>query len=172
MRNLVLTSIFILVSCFAYTQSKDSLATKYLEDQIYLGITSNILSNKPQNISPNGFSNGVFIGFIKDIPINKNRNFGFGLGLGYGRNTYFQDLKISEINNSTVFEPVDGAFDRNKFSLHSLEVPIELRWRTSTSQRYKFWRIYTGVKLGYIFASNAKLKQDQTISVQNISEVQ
>jgi len=25
-----------------------------------------------------------------------------------------------------------------------------LRWRTSTPESYKFWRIYTGVRLGYM----------------------
>ena len=161
----------LLLSFLGFSQTKDSINTKYLEDQVYLGITYNVLSKRPSDISPNGFSNGIFIGYIKDIPLNKTRNFGFGLGLGYGRNTYFQNLSITEVNNRTVFQPVDGAFDRNKFSLHSIELPFELRWRTSTATKYKFWRIYSGIKLGYIFASNAKLKQDVTTSVRNISEI-
>ncbi len=155
----------------AWSQAKDSLDSRYLEDQIYLGITYNVLNKRPSNITSNGFSNGIFLGYIKDIPLNANRNFGLGLGLGYGRNTYFQNLKITEVNNSTVFEPVSGTFDRNKFSLHSLEVPVEIRWRTSTTARYKFWRIYTGLKFGYVFASNAKLKQNGTTFIQNIDEV-
>lgn len=167
----LLTSFFILISYFGFSQVKDSIGKKYLEDQIYLGITYNVLNNRPQNISPNGFSNGIFIGYIKDIPFNKERNFGFGLGLGYGRNTYFQNLKISEINNTTIFEPIEGTFSKNKFSLHSIEVPFEIRWRTSTSTKYKFWRVYSGMKFGYVFASNAKLKQGRTTVVRNISEV-
>ena len=154
-----------------WSQSKDSLDSRYLEDQLYLGITYNVLNKRPTNVTSNGFSNGIFIGYIKDIPLNSERNFGFGLGLGYGRNTYFQNLKINEVNNSTVFEPESGTFDRNKFSLHSLEVPVEIRWRTSTASRYKFWRIYTGMKFGYVFASNAKLKQNGTTFIQNIDEV-
>ena len=156
---------------FSWSQAKDSINSRYLEDQIYLGITYNVLNKRPANITSNGFSNGIFLGYIKDIPLNAQRNFGFGIGLGYGRNTYFQNLKISEVNNATVFEAVSGTFDRNKFSLHSLEVPVEIRWRTSTATRYKFWRIYTGMKFGYVFASNAKLKQNGTTFIQNIDEV-
>lgn len=167
----LLTCFFILIGYFGFSQAKDSIYSKYLEDQIYMGITYNVLNNRPRTISPNGFSNGIFVGFIKDIPLNEQRNFGFGLGLGYGRNTYFQNLKISEINNVTVFEPVEGTFNRNKFSLHSIELPFEIRWRTSSATKYNFWRIYSGIKLGYVFASNAKLKQNNTISVRNISEV-
>ena len=167
----LLTFLLILSAGVTWSQAKDSLNSPYLEDQIYIGITYNVLNKRPPNITSNGFSNGVFIGYIKDIPLNANRNFGFGLGLGYGRNTYFQNLKISELNNATVFEPVTGTFDRNKFSLHSLEVPFEIRWRSSTATRYKFWRVYTGMKFGYVFASNAKLKQNGTTFIQNIDEV-
>lgn len=37
-----------------------------------------------------------------------------------------------------------------------MEVPFELRWRTSTSSNYKFWRIYTGVKVGYVLFNSSK----------------
>ena len=168
-----ITFIFLFFCTLGVAQEKDTnTGTKYLEDQIYLGLSYNIMNQRPDSLSSNGFSNGFFIGFIKDIPINKERNFGFGLGLGYGRNTYFQNLKITELNGITAFESLEGqSFSRNKFSLHSVEMPFEIRWRTSTSTRYKFWRVYTGIKFGYIFSSNAKLKQDSTIRVRGIEEV-
>tara|TARA_R110002073_G_scaffold40547_6_gene115409 strand:- start:72486 stop:73157 length:672 start_codon:yes stop_codon:yes gene_type:complete len=163
--------ILLFLSTIVLGQSKDSISNKYLDDQLYIGITYNTLQKTPPGINQNGFSNGLSVGFIKDMPINIQRNVGFGLGLGYGRNTYYQNLKIYEENNSTVFEEVSGSFKRNKFSFHSLEVPIEFRWRTSTVDKYKFWRIYTGLKLGYIFASNAKLKQNGTTKIKGISEL-
>ncbi len=164
-----ITLLLLFFCALSIAQSNDS---KYLEDQIYLGLSYNIMNQRPDSISSNGFSNGFFVGFIKDIPINKERNFGFGLGLGYGRNTYFQNLKISQLNGTTVFESLEGeSFSRNKFSFHSVEVPFEIRWRTSTPTRYKFWRVYTGIKFGYIFSSNAKLKQSGTIKVKGIDEI-
>lgn len=155
--------IFILITIGCFAQSKDSISNAYLEDQLYIGITYNTLHSLPrgQGIQQNGFSNGIFLGFIKDLPINEQRNFGFGFGLGYGRNTYFQNIKIANENNTTVYDVVSG-FKRNKFSLHSLELPIEIRWRTSTINEFKFWRIYSGLKLAYVFASNSKLKKDNT----------
>lgn len=33
---------------------------------------------------------------------------------------------------------------------------MEIRWRNSTATSYKFWRIYTGIKLGYVFATRVK----------------
>ncbi len=163
--------LIVFVANGALAQSKDSISdAHYLEDQFYIGATYNSLYNVPDGIDQNGFSNGIFFGYIKDLPINDIRNFGFGIGLGYGRNTYFQDLKIEVINDVTTFEEV-RSFDRNKFSLHTIELPIEIRWRTSTATKYKFWRIYSGVKLGYVFASNAKLKKDGTIKVRGIEEI-
>jgi len=166
--------IFALITTVCFAQSKDSINNKYLEDQLYIGITYNTLSSLPKGggIQQNGFSNGIFLGFIKDLPVNEQRNFGFGLGLGYGRNTYFQNIQITEENNTTEFDLVSN-FKRNKFSLHTIEIPIELRWRTSTIDEYKFWRIYTGLKFAYVFASNAKLKKDDiTTKVKGISEVE
>ena len=168
MRKLTFIVIFFYALGFSQTENS-KVNTKYLEDQIYLGISYNILNKRPDSISPNGFSNGIFIGFIKDVPLNEERNFGIGLGIGYGRNTYFQNLKISELNNNTAFESIQGqSFTRNKFSLHSVEMPFEIRWRTSTPSRYKFWRVYAGVKLGYIFSSNSKLKQGGTIKIKGV----
>lgn len=166
--------IFALITTICFAQSKDSISSKYLEDQLYIGITYNTLSSLPKGvgIQQNGFSNGIFLGFIKDLPVNDQRNFGFGLGLGYGRNTYFQNIQITEENNTTVFDVV-SSFKRNKFSLHTLELPVEVRLRTSTVDQYKFWRIYTGLKLAYVFASNAKLLKDGiTTKVKGISEVE
>jgi hypothetical protein len=34
-----------------------------------------------------------------------------------------------------------------------LELPIEFRWRTSTLEKYKFWRVYTGITFSYILNS-------------------
>jgi len=170
MKNLVIILVAI-VANMSLAQSKDSLGSnKYLEDQLYIGVTYNSLYKLPEDISQNGFSNGIFFGYIKDIPINAKRDFGFALGLGYGRNTYFQDLRIEEVDGATTFEQVKS-FSRNKFSLHTIEFPIEIRWRTSTPTKYKFWRIYSGVKMGYVFASNAKLKKEGTIKVRGIKEV-
>ena len=35
-------------------------------------------------------------------------------------------------------------------------MPIEFRWRTSTPESHKFWRIYSGIKLSYVLASKSR----------------
>ena len=52
--------------------NKDTIDSKYLEDQIYLSLTYNVLINKPSVISQNGFSGGVSFGFIKEGRVRQN----------------------------------------------------------------------------------------------------
>jgi len=136
-------------------ESKD-LDSLYREDQIYFGITYNILGNKSQGMSQNGFSGGFHLGIIRDFPINENRNVALGIGLGLSTNSFNHNLKISKSNNEFNFEVLSSSFDKNRFDLYQVELPLELRWRTSTSETYKFWRIYSGFKLGYVFYSRTK----------------
>ena len=128
---------------------------KYREDQFYLGVTFNLLTNKPTEIEQNGFSGGMHFGFIRDMPINKQRNFAIGIGAGLSMNTYNQNLFVGETaSEESIFNSIDSSkdYDKNWLSTYLIEAPIQLRWRTSTATNYKFWRIYTGLQLGYVYA--------------------
>jgi len=166
--------IFLCLTSFLNAQNNDSFNnSRYLEDQIYIGLSYITILNSPEGVKQNGFSNGLALGFIKDIPLNDQGNIAFGIGLGYGRNTYFQNIKISRPDKITIFEILeDGEFKNNKFSSHNIEFPIEFRWRTSTIEKYKFWRVYTGAKISYSFYNNAKLRQEtNTTKISGISEI-
>jgi len=72
------------------------------------------------------------------------------------------ELKIEESNNATVFSS-DNTITSNIFKSHNLEFPFELRWRSSTANKYNFWRIYGGVKFIYNMSNSF-----QYIDVNNI----
>ncbi len=164
-------SFFIIVLLFAtsgFCIAQDSLVmqytpdTKYVEDQFYVGVTYNILANRPSNVSQNSLSYGVQLGFIKDIPVNERRNWALGLGVGYVTASYYNNLKATPINNGVEYSVIDGttSFSVNKIETHGIEFPLEIRWRTSTAQTFKFWRVYTGFKVGYLFAYQSKYSGD------------
>jgi hypothetical protein len=46
-------------------------------------------------------------------------------------------------------------------------MPIEFRWRTSTTDSYKFWRVYTGIKLSYAFSTTSKFVASDRIKFNN-----
>lgn len=146
----------------------------YREDQFYIGVTYNLLQKSPNGLSQNGFSGGYHLGFIRDMPINEERNLSFGLGLGLSLNSYNQNLLINRNNVGDItFNIIEdnNTFTKNKFSQYLVEIPFEFRWRTSTPISYKFWRIYTGFKLGYVFAHTTKYKGDLgTIKYSDIND--
>lgn len=151
-----------------------SVDNQYREDQFYINVTYNIVTNTPSNFELRGLSGGFGFGYIRDIPVNAKRNLALGLGLGFSFNQYGQNLFIGESSSEeTVFSVLDDNtdYDVNRFSTATIEVPLELRWRTSTATKYKFWRIYTGVRVGYTYWYHSTFTQDDNkVSQSNISE--
>lgn len=151
--------LVVFLNCFfsvmAQTEYTPELDSLYREDQFYVSVTYNSLINLPDKVSQNSFSTGIHLGVIRDFPINKRRNLALALGLGYSFNSFNQNIKISSSNPVTYTILESSNYSKNNFSQHFLELPIELRWRTSNSKRYKFWRVYSGIRLGYLLASKS-----------------
>ncbi len=123
----------------------------YREDQFYVGITYNVLTNLPTGVGQNGFSSGISAGFLRDMPINKNRTRAIALGAGFSYANYQQNLVVSENLGVFQYQVFDqSSLSKSKLEQLFIEVPIEFRWRNSTPTSYKFWRIYSGFKLQYL----------------------
>lgn len=164
----ILINCFIFLSFFSvFSQSVpdfEAVDSLYREDQFYIGVTYNTLQNRPIGVTQNNFTPSFSIGILRDMPINKARNKAFAAGLGYSLNSYNQNILISEINGNPQYSAIqDGTFfDKNKLTLHSIDIPIEYRWRTSVPETHKFWRIYTGLKLSYLFNTQSNYEDSQT----------
>ena len=156
MYRLYLFFSMLLLSFSLYPQ-KDSLllGDRYAEDQIYASISYAQFYDQPSSISKSGFSFALSSGFIKDFILNKKGNFSFALGLGYGFDSFNHKLKLEKLNNSIVFSS-DNSIADNAFTSHNLEIPLEIRWRTSTAKKYDFWRIYAGIKFLYNISNQFK----------------
>lgn len=164
---------------FAQVKENDSIPfvdDKYREDQLYIGFTYNFINDKPSGISQQGFSGGFQFGFIRDMPLNTKRTIGVGVGFGYATNSYNQNLLIEELNSVVSYSVLDNDvinYSKNKLNLHIIEMPIQFRWRSSTPQSHKFWRVYTGFKLGYVFHNVRKFKGELgNYKVANLKDVQ
>lgn len=132
-----------------------------MEDQFYIGMGYNVLLQKPEGAVQRNLSYNLQMGFIKDIPFNQRRNFGIGLGFGYAVNSYYSNIVATKTNGSISYDIMDVAdFNRSKFGTHAVEIPFEIRWRTSTPEEYKFWRIYAGAKFGYVFSGTSRVIYD------------
>ncbi len=166
MVNRFTLSIFIsFLAAMAWAQepvqpiSADSL---YREDQFYIGLTYNALLDIPSGVNSRGLSGGVQFGFLRDFPINKQRNLAIALGAGLAFDQFGDNLFIGETQTGeTIFRVLDEHVDftRNRFNMALIEVPLELRWRTSTPSSYTFWRVYAGFRVGYAYWYKATFKQ-------------
>ena len=119
---------------------------KYREDQFYLGVTHTLMQDRPEGYTASSVSPGIFLGFLRDMPINKRRTHAIAPGFGYGYNKYNGSLKLLGID-----EVVEER--KHNLTMHKVEFPLELRWRSSTPESHKFWRVYLGVKASYVFQS-------------------
>lgn len=172
MKNLLL-SFFILFTSVVFSQEDinidvDSL---YREDQMYATFSLNLVQNRPAGFSKHSLSSGLSVGFLRDMPFNKKRTWAIGAGLGYSYNNLKNNIKIDNSSN-TLNYTIDNTFDKNKLVLHQLDLPIEIRWRNSTFESHKFWRIYGGFKISYLFADKSVFKSStEDITVRNNNDL-
>lgn len=136
----------------------------YREDQVYFGITYNIVTGSPSGIQSSQFSGGFHAGVIRDFPLNEQRNIAIGLGLGWSIDTYGHNLFIGKEldSDNTQFLVLDRNridFDANRFTTQSIDLPIQFRWRTSTPDSHRFWRVYTGLRPSYAYFFRSKFEQ-------------
>lgn len=155
--------------------TKIAVDSLYREDQFYLNFTYNSLTKTPDGLRQNKFSPGLSFGFLRDMPLNKKRTFAVALGFGYSSSAYNHNLyqykeEDANGNQTRVYEIISGDvfYDKSKQVLHYIDIPFEIRWRNSTYDSHKFWRIYTGFKLSYLFSDKYKFVNDvQTVIIKN-----
>jgi len=154
---------FILLTVQSNAQiSKDSISDhRYFEDQFYLGLSYNFLLNQPEGSNQRNLSYGLLTGVIKDVPLNHSRTKAIGIGVGLALNSYYSNLVAKESGDNISYA-IDDDITRSKLETHLLEFPLEFRWRNSTVEEYKFWRIYGGVKAAYIIGARSKFVSDTT----------
>jgi hypothetical protein len=148
------SSLPILGCAQALSNSSES---RYFEDQFYFGVTYNFVRNKPDDVAQRNLSYGVQLGVIKDIPLNSRGTRALGVGLGLALNTYYSNLLATETNSGISYSLGESdSFKRSKLETHAVELPLEFRWRNSTREEYRFWRLYAGIKAAYILGARSK----------------
>ncbi len=160
MRNLFLVlMLFVLNPIFAQQEiATDTIASDslYREDQFYFNFTYNNLYKKPALLTQNQFSAGLSGGFLRDMPINKDRTLAIAAGIGYSYSGYNTNLLLTQTATGQInyqIAPQTTNYSKNKLALHHIEIPLEFRWRNSTANNHRFWRVYTGFKISYLLNS-------------------
>ncbi len=153
-------SFFMTLGLFAQDEKIDfeAVDSLYREDQFYFNFSFSNLQKIPSGFNQNKLSVGLSLGFLRDFPINKNRTWSIAAGLGYSYSGLNHNLRISAVNGKNEYNIITGEFSKNKQNFHYVDLPIEIRWRTSTAESHKFWRVYTGFKVSYLFSDQYKFE--------------
>ena len=132
----------------------------YREDQFYASLSYNLIQNRPDGFKQFLFSPGITFGILRDIPISKNRHWAIAPGIGYSYNNIKQFINSEEIVSATENNTSENI--RTIISSHSIDFPLEIRWRNATPNSHSFWRIYTGFKTSYVFNSKLESTTENT----------
>jgi hypothetical protein len=164
----ILFFLWIPFFCFSQEIKPIEIDSLYREDQFYASLSYNLIQNRPDGFKQFSFSPGVTFGILRDIPISKNRHWAIAPGIGYSYNNIKQFINSEEIVGAT--ENISSENIRTIITTHSVDFPLEIRWRNSTPNSHSFWRIYTGFKTSYVFNSKLKLESTTESSKESISD--
>ena len=164
----ILFFLWIPFFCFSQEIKPIEMDSLYREDQFYASLSYNLIQNRPDGFKQFSFSPGITFGFLRDFPISKNRHWAIAPGIGYSYNNIKQFINSEEIVGAT--ENITSENIRTIITTHSVDFPIEVRWRNSTPNSHSFWRIYTGLKTSYVFNSKLKLESTTESSKESISD--
>ena len=158
--------LFLSTIFFSYGQINysipDSLSNlKYREYQFYIGANYLVIQSDNELIQQNDFSSQIHFGFLRDFPLTRKGNWSIALGLGSSYTQFQSNLDYRTGSISPNF---------NSAKYISLNLPLEIRWRSSSSTSFSFWRIYLGSQLQYNFISEDlnMLKKLTTVSTINL----
>jgi hypothetical protein len=164
----ILFFLWIPFFCFSQEIKPIEMDSLYREDQFYASLSYNLIQNRPDGFKQFSFSPGITFGVLRDLPISKNRHWAIAPGIGYSYNNIKQFINSEEIVGATENNTSENI--RTIITTHSVDFPIEIRWRNSTPSSHSFWRIYTGLKTSYVFNSKLKLETTTESSKESISD--
>ena len=155
----------------SFTQSNESIED-YREDQFYFGSSYFIQTQPLDEFKQNGFSGNFQFGFIRDFPLNDSSTKAIGIGFGYERNFFTSNIQPIQSDNNINYRIVISRFleSKNKISFSSLVIPLEYRWRRSSIDQYKFWRIYSGFKLKKNFPLYSNPSYGSEITIDDVED--
>ncbi len=168
-----LAILIFLISKFSSLIAQDSNREDfYREDQFYFGSSYFIQTEQVTDFKQNGFSGNFQIGFIRDIPLNKTSTNALGIGLGFERNLFTSNIQPLEVNGEINYDIIVSRFleSKNKISFSSIAIPIEFRWRNSSADVYRFWRIYSGFKIKKNFSLYSNPSYGKELKIKDIQE--
>ncbi len=187
MKKVIYTLVLVIVFCVTTFAQKDTNKVNKTtsefdlknykadpKDRLIFEINYTNWLGAPKNIKSDWKCVGFNLSTMFDKPIgNSNFSFGYGLGLyihNFSSNANFI-YKLDSLNKqvTTLIEPKNNGYRANRYNERSVEIPLELRFRTKTTSNFK---IMIGAKIGYVISNFKKTDDaDGRIRVYDIKNV-
>jgi len=132
-------------------------------DRVIFEVNHTGLLNLPSNIKMRWKSLGINVALMFDKPLGRS-NFSLGYGIGIYSHNFHSNAEFiyrrDSISKNTVTDwvPKLNNYTLNRFTQRILEIPLELRFRTKTIQKFK---VMMGGKFGYVVSDFRKVFDDK-----------
>lgn len=132
-------------------------------DRIILEVNHTGWLNPPKGINMSWKSVGFNVAVMFDKAIGRS-NFSIGYGIGFFSHNFHSNgdfvYRYDSLKKYTVTEvvPKTNNYTINRFAQKIVEVPLEIRFRTKTINKFK---VMLGGKVGYVFSDFRKVFDDK-----------
>lgn len=133
------------------------------------------LLNAPSELKTNWKSNAWAIQLMGQEDLGKKSHFSFGYGVGFSNFNYHNNLRITTTPSSGAqyyWLPADSNYTKNTFSTSFIDVPLELRYRSSATKNGRYFRLYFGALAGIRVNSKSHfVVGDYSVKHHNLSDL-
>jgi hypothetical protein len=154
---------------------KKSIPKMKSRDRLIIELTHDNWLNKPDYIETKWFSRGFNAFVMWDVPLVKSGIISVAPGLGISNTNVFSNVLIqsSLSDDSTHFNVIPTSvpnltttvendsvalkYSKNKLTVSSIDIPLELRFRTNPSKGKPF-KLAIGARVGYVINAHTKYK--------------
>ena len=159
---ILIVTCFITLGTLVSAQDADLFTDKFATG---IDIFNDLVMDAPDNMEFKGFNPGVNVYAMRTFAIGKS-NFAFAAGLGLGMHNIYSNSTLQDTSGVSFFKEIpektangkDLNYKKSKLSLTYVDVPLELRFKTTSG-----FRVSAGFKVGYLINAHTKYKGDDLI---------
>jgi hypothetical protein len=161
---LIIRTIHILLILTALLASRGADA-QYLPERgewLHFSYSKFLLLNAPDEMEQQWNSNGWQLMLMWETLFGRRSHWGIGFGPGFSVNYWYTNLNITTNPNggplNYTYLPSDSNYTCNRFSASYLDLPVEIRFRSNSDKKGRYFRFYFGGLVGYRINSFSQIK--------------
>lgn len=162
---LLLITLFATITIVSAQENKDESPKIHKpsskQERILFNFMLDSWMKTPPGIATNWIKSRSFEFYLMADKAFANEHLGIAYGLGISSTNVNSNARFDQINNNTILNPIDSMqYNMNKLSTNYIEIPLELRFRTSHIHNGNRFKIAIGAKAGYLLQDHLKFVSD------------